>query len=186
MMGIRDSLEDLVVALGGERKGDSVYQLIQNIAIAVNPLVNVYLKPESMGPDYKANKIHGKLATELQDDIKVVGDNVYGTLKWATGLSEGTTTYPDGNYLGILIDIGFLPEVYAPDAQLPAGLALSYKLSSDTNWTDVPLSLDKAEEWIVLNITDNKHQKLLLRAKSNELPVFERVYYLNNLKCLKE
>ena len=98
---IREELKDSYLAAGGLQ--ENLTNDSQTIAgmikakndIAVNSISNVTVTPKD-----KDDTIYGYTVSDLQKDVKIVGDKVYGTLKYVTD-GELADYWGAGNFLAI-------------------------------------------------------------------------------------
>lgn len=96
-MGIKKSLRDLSVALGGAGVATTVDGLIEEIAVVKNPLAALKLDVNVAADE----DLFGKVISDLQSGVTIREGVVYGTVKYVddyTGFS-GDKTLQSGYYI---------------------------------------------------------------------------------------
>lgn len=159
-MSLKNELRELSAALGGSTEGNSVSDLIENIAKAMNPLAGLMIEPVT---DATIDLL-GLTCQDLQNGISVVNDRVTGHLNYVTEYTgfSGNTEEQEGNYLVLKASV--------PDT---TGVTLTVNYSSEK-------TLD-SDGIVICRVTKAKGNKITFKAIKSGNTTFSKVIDISKL-----
>lgn len=159
-MRIKDSLKDLGKAFGVNVESDTFAGILSEIAVGVNPLVNL-----TIDTDIEADTdLLGKVIGDLQSNIKIGKNSISGFLKYVddyTGFS-GDAELQTGNYIAVHASV--------PDVE---GVTITAKITNQ-------VTLD-SDGIFVGYITDSSTQTITFTASKEGYATVTKSFTLKGL-----
>lgn len=165
-MGIKESLKDLSLAFGGSGEATNLGGLIEEIAVAKNPLAALKVDTAIAADE----DLLGKVIGDLQSGVSIRDGVIYGTVNYLddyTGFS-GDVSLQSGFYVAIHASV--------PDQ---TGVTISVSKNGGE-----PKNLD-ADGILVLRFTNPKIDKITFTASKTAMTSFSRTYSLRGITCKK-
>ena len=165
-MSVKKALKTLSMALGGAAEAKTTAGLIYEIALAKNPLLGMTIDFDIAD----TTDLLGKKDYELQENVKVSGDKVTGTLLYVTGYTgfSGKTDEQKGNYLAIHATV--------PDV---TGATIKVVSKSGTKYT-----VDPSDGLIVLRMVQPL-TKLTFEISKDGTPTVIKTFDVSDVVCEK-